>query len=604
VNKLGRARAVNAAWLDAPVRPAYPLPSMIRLHEVRFAYPGGLPALRGIALTIAPGEHVAVVGTNGSGKTTLARCLNGLLTPQQGTVEVDELDTARPEHLPRLRELVGMVFQNPDDQLVATSVETEIAFGLENLGVPLAAMRERVDAALREFDLEAYRRHPPHQLSGGQKQRVAVAATMVLRPRYLVLDEPTSLLDPRSRTRVLALLHDLPARFGTALVHITQSPEEAAQAERVVVLHQGRVHADAPPAVLFARPEALESIGLGLPFAAALHQALQRRGVELPLPDGRAPTEELLRRQLRGRAARWPEGPRSGAAPAAGPAKLATRDLSYTYDRGLPTQQPGLDAVSIDVPAGRVMAVLGTSGAGKSTLAQHLNGLLRPDRGSVLLDGTDIRQQALPRVRQRVGLVFQFPELQLFAETVAADVAYGPANLGWPADRVAASVRQALEAVGLPPDRFGARSPLQLSGGEKRRAALAGILAMEPEVLVLDEPTVGLDPGATRAMLAVFARLVGSGKTLVLITHDMDVVADLADEVVVLRTGRVVMAGDTRRVLSQPDFAANSGLEAPWPMRFAQSLAADAGEAGEAGPWPLTLAELAAALAAGSREAT
>ncbi len=582
--------------LTAPPGPAYPLTAMIRLVSVTFSYPGGPPVLDDLSLAIERGEHVAIIGANGSGKTTLARCLNGLLIPQHGQVEVDGLLTRRPDHLPRVRERVGMVFQNPDDQLVATSVETEIAFGLENLGVPRAQMRARVEAALHEFALEAYRRQPPHQLSGGEKQRLAVAATMVLQPAYLVLDEPTALLDPMSRARVLALLHSLPARFNTALVHITQDPEEASQAERVLVLHQGRLREDAPPAVLFAKGEFLESMGLGLPFAAALRQTLVRRGLALPLPDGRAPTEAQLREQLRRRGGLPTVAP-SPAPPGQPRAiKLATAELSYTYDRGLPTQRAGLDSVSMEVPAGSVLALLGTSGAGKTTLAQHLNGLLRPDRGRVLLDGSDIRQQPLPRVRQRVGLVFQFPELQLFAETVAADVAYGPRNLGWPEQRVAAAVERALAAVGLPLAEFGQRPPSGLSGGQKRRAALAGILAMEPEALVLDEPSAGLDPQATGVMLDTFARLAGAGTTLILITHDMDIVARLADHVVVLRSGRVVLAGSTREVLAAPDFPRHSGLEPPPALRFARSLAGDAAAPGQ---WPLTLDELAAAIVRG-----
>ena len=599
-HRLLSGRSINAiagylsiTSLDAFHPSEYAQPPMIRLRKVTYSYPDAPPALDDISVSLRRGEHVAVMGPNGSGKTTLARCLNGLLIPQQGTVEVEGMLTARTDQLYPLRATVGMVFQSPDDQLVATSVETEIAFGLENLGVPRPAMHERVEAALREFGLEAYRRHPPHQLSGGEKQRVAVAAAMVLRPAYLVLDEPTALLDPESKQRVLALLRTLPRRYGTALIHITQSPDEAATASRLIVMHRGRIRVDAPPEAVFADPGALEEIGLGVPFAVALRQAMEKRGVRLPANglDGESATPTAAYLEAARRTPARPPPPRR---PLPSEMKVRAEDLVYWYDRGLPTEQPGLLGVSLDVPRGTVIGLLGVSGSGKTTLAQHLNGLITPEQGRVLLDGMDIRLQPLPRVRQRVGLVFQFPERQLFAETVAADVSFGPRNLGWADERVAAAVERALLAVGLPLARFGNRPPLALSGGERRRAALAGVLAMDPEVLVLDEPTAGLDPGSSKAVLDIFIRLVETGKSLVLITHDMELVAELTDRVVVLAGGRVIMSGETRAVLSHPEFATRSGLELPAALSTAlQLFGRDAAEMLA----PLTLDELAADLA-------
>jgi len=544
---------------------------MITVQNASFSYPGGVPALRAVDLEIHPGESLAIIGANGSGKTTLARCLNGLLLPQEGQVRVDDFPTGDPQALFEVRKRVGMVFQNPDDQLVATTVEAEIAFGLENLAVPPGQMHERVDQALAAFHLETYRHHPPHRLSGGEKQRVAIAAAIALRPRYLVLDEPTALLDPQSRREVGDLLRSLRDESSITTIHITQIPEEAVQVDRIVVMHQGRRVYDMPPAELFKDPGLLQPLDLGVPFASALAALLQERarislGLHLSI-------DSLAQAVLPHLSASSPEWDRP-APPHPAPGKLSTEALEHIYDPGLPTEHPGIRDVEMEIPTGGILALIGPTGSGKTTLAQHFNGLLKPHRGRVLLEGRDIWTQDLPQVRRRVGLVFQFPELQLFAESVELDVAFGPGNLGYGPRKIEELVTFALDAVRLPRARFGQRSPLSLSGGEKRRVALAGVLAMAPEVLVLDEPTAGLDWRATRRMCEVFLRLQEQGKTLVLITHDMDLVAELATHVVVLRQGQVQLQGHARQVLSNPDFPRLSALEPPASIRFVRALAA------------------------------
>ncbi len=546
---------------------------MIHVQNLSFAHPGNIQALQGIDLDIHPGERLAIIGPNGSGKTTLARCLNGLNLPQSGQVQVDGLFTHTPEALFEIRKRVGMVFQNPDDQLVATSVETEIAFGLENLAVAVSEMRRRVEEVLEQFHLEAYRHHPPHHLSGGEKQRLALAAAMALRPRYLILDEPTALLDPRGRQEVGALLDSLQGEFGIATIHITQFPTEAARADRLLVLHQGRVLYDAPPAEIFQDPRPLQSIGLDVPFASAVRaHLLDQTRLSLGL---HTTIEDLA-------AALAPELPpsalkaRSPVAPSTAPTKLSTERLDFVYDQGLLTEQVGLDRVSVSIPSAGIVALVGPSGSGKTTLAQHFNALLRPHRGRVLLDGQDIwaKGHDQSQIRHRVGLIFQFPELQLFEETVELDVAFGPKNLGFPSAQIKDLVTRALATVGLPREYFGHRPPLSLSSGEKRRVALAGVLAMAPEVLVLDEPTAGLDPGASQNMRSVFQQLQRQGTTLVLITHDMDLVAQLAHQVVVLGKGRVQLQGSTRQVLADPGLLQSSGLEPPPSVQLMQALAA------------------------------
>ncbi len=538
---------------------------MIRVEKLSLSYRGGLAALRSIDLHISPGENIALIGANGAGKTTLACCLNGLQQPQAGRVLVDGMDTSDPTQLRSIRQLVGMVFQSPDDQLGGTTVADELAFGLENLALASDEIRQRVEETLAAFNLEAYRRYPPHRLSGGEKQLVAIAAVVAMRPRYLVLDESTALLDPGERQQIAELLQRLHTAYGIATILITQSPEEAARADRVIVLHAGRVHADGPPAALFADPPKLRALGLDLPFASTL-------GTHLPLAELHLELEALSDAL----AALKPQMPLPPWTPPAPPppalSKLATEGLTHFYDEHLPTRRCGIRDITIDIPTGTVLALVGTNGSGKTTLAQHFNALLKPSRGRVLLDGCDIDSHPPARVRQRIGLAFQFPELQLFAETVAADVAFGPRNLGFAPERVDCLVARALAMVDMPLGEFGPRQPLSLSGGERRRVALAGVLAMDPEVLVLDEPTAGLDPRTTASLCRLFAELNNQGRTLVLISHDMELVGRLATHVVVLCQGRIGLQGPARAVLAHPEFDAISGLVPPPSVQLARLL--------------------------------
>ena len=538
---------------------------MIRVEKLSLSYRKGITALRSIDLQISPGENIALIGANGSGKTTLARCLNGLQQPQEGRVLVDGMDASDLAQIRSIRQLVGMVLQNPDDQLVGTTVAAELAFGLENLALASDEIHRCIEETLAAFDLGSYRRCSPHKLSGGEKQRVAIAAVVAMRPRYLVLDESTALLDPGERQQVAELLQRLRTAYGIATILITQSPEEAARADRVIVLHAGRVHADGPPAVLFADPLKLRGLGLDLPFASALatHLSLAETHLELDtLSDALA--------VLKPQTPLPPWTPPSPPAPT--PSKLAAEELTHLYDEYLPTRRCGIRDIDINIPAGSILALVGTNGAGKTTLAQHFNALLKPSRGRVLLDGCDIGSQPPAHVRQRVGLAFQFPELQLFAESVAEDVAFGPRNLGFAPERVDSLVDRALAMVDMPLEEFGPRQPLSLSGGERRRVALAGILAMDPEVFVLDEPTAGLDPQTTASLSQLFAELSGQGRTLVLISHDMELVGRLATHVVVLRQGHIELQGLARAVLSHPEFESISGLVPPMSMQLALRL--------------------------------
>ena len=516
---------------------------MIEIDHVEYVHATGVPALRGVHVTLEPGRWTALIGPNGSGKTTLARCLNGLLVPTAGAVRVDGV-TVDDTTLQYIRSRVAMVFQNPDDQVVAPTVETDIVFGLENQGVDPLQMRSRVDEILSTFHLEAYRNHPPHLLSGGERQRLAVAAAVAVRPDYLILDEPTALLDPRSRADLMDLIERLCRDQGLGVLHITQSPEEAARAGRVLVLQDGCLVDDDTPRRVFSRASELAGLGLAVPFA-----------VDVATAAGGGTAQALHPEELGDWLVEEFEAPASHCGTVA-PAlvrqgvKLETESLSHIYRVGVPTPVEALQGVDLTIPPGSISALVGPSGSGKTTLVQHFNGLLRPSAGQVRLDGCDIWSDGDGRgARRQVGLVFQFPEDQLFEETVAADVAFGPRNHGCAPAEATRRAADALATVGLPVETFGARAPLSLSGGERRRAAIAGVLAISPAVVVLDEPTAGLDPANEQVIAHLLARLATDGCSVVLVSHDMDRVAELASQVTVMDRGRVRWHGATRQVL-------------------------------------------------------
>ena len=558
---------------------------MIVAEDVSFSYhlPSGneVPTLRGLSLEIGDSGSLAVIGPNGSGKSTLARCLNGLIVPRSGRIMVDGLDTAVPENKWTIHQRAGMIFQNPDNQLVSTTVEREVAFGLENLGLPSPEIHDRVVWALDRFNLEKYRQYPPHRLSGGEKQRLAIAAVASMRPRYLICDEPTSSLDPGDRRDILDLLLSIVEEYRLSVVFITQSPEEAVRMDRIALVVDGDIAAEGTPEEVYRESGRLAAHGLDAPLAKRLADALRTRGVAVPA--GIVHPEPLVR-WLADRApessraddsSRVDESPRAPESPPAGgrdvtargdipsespapnakpavslttPPVIAFDRVRHTYSPGTSLEIPALRDVTTQVFPGECVALTGPNGSGKSTMIQHLNRLLKADSGTVRVEGEDVSspESDLRKLRQKVGLVFQFPEAQLFEETVFDDVAFGPRQTGVAASEVPDLVNRALERVGLDPGRFSHRHPLSLSGGEKRRAAIAGILAMEPSVLALDEPTSGLDPQSVRQVEAIFMACKAKGTTLFLITHDMDLISRMADRILVMENGGI--AADTTPV--------------------------------------------------------
>ena len=540
----------------------------VRLSHVTLVYDGGVRALDDVSLEVSRGERICVLGANGSGKSTLASVVCGLLAPDEGTVELagervcadgsPDLEAYR-----RARRSLGLVFQNPDDQIVTSVVEDDVAFGPENLGLPRDEIAARVARELHRVAMEGYAGADPSRLSGGQRQRVCIAGALAMEPAVLVLDEPGSLLDVRGRAAIMRVMGRL-AAAGTTLIHVTHFMEEALDADRVLVMDHGRILLEGTPDEVFSHGPELSGLGLEVPFAARLSERL-----DLPWTcDERQLLCEL------------------GTVP-----NLQVEHVTFSYGRG----ERALDDVSFEVPAGSSTAIIGQTGSGKSTLLRLLCGLERPDEGRVVVDGHDTSsRRGSKAARRAVGYVMQHPERQLFAETVEKDVAFGPRNLKLPAAEVERRVSRAIETVGLTARRND--SPFTLSGGQRRLCALAGILAMEPRILVLDEPTAGLDPRGRAMLRRVLARLSERDITLVQVTHSMEDAAR-SERVVALDQSRLVAIGTPREVFSRDNERRlrEGGLGIPRSLRVAREL--------EDRGWPplgdpLTTDELVAAIRA------
>lgn len=552
----------------------------VRLAHVTLRY-GDSVALDDVTLEVCRGERVCVLGANGSGKSTLASVICGLLAPDEGDVELagHAVCTGGVPDLAAYRDArrqLGLVFQNPDDQIVTSVVADDVAFGPENLGVPRAQISVRVARELRRVAMEKYAHADPSRLSGGQRQRVCIAGALAMEPAVLVLDEPSSLLDVRGRAAIMRVMGRL-AAAGATLVHVTHFMDEALAADRVVVMQHGRVALEGTPDEVFAAKNAqvIEALGLEMPFEARLAVALRQAGAAgdaIAAPG--APSDEKP----------------TACAPAAEPLAILARDLDFSYG----PNARALDGVSLEVPAHATTAIVGQTGSGKSTLLRLLCGLEAADAGSLTVCGINAAtKRGRRQVRRAVGYVMQHPERQLFAQTVAEDVAFGPRNQGLSAAEVERRVAHALDLVSLA-DRRDA-SPFELSGGQQRLAAIAGVLAMEPELLVLDEPTAGLDPRGRARLRALMADLAAHGVTLLQVTHSMEDAAR-ADHVVVLDQSHVLAAGTPAEVFcpaNEPQLTA-VGLGLPRPLAYACEHALDAR--------PLTLEALVAALRAQDAE--
>lgn len=560
----------------------------IKIDRISFSYEDSVSgvdqdqALKDVSLEIKKGEHIAVLGRNGSGKSTLARLINGLEIPATGDIWVAGYNTRDEEESWEVRRRCGMVFQNPDNQIVATTVEEDVAFGPENLGMPSAEIREAVDQALAYVGLSEYAHKAPTELSGGQKQKLAIAGILAMRPECIILDEATSMLDPEGRESFLALVLRLQKDRGLTVINITHDMSEAAMADKVVVLHQGRVILSGTPAEIFHYVDEIREIGLDVPVHTAVARLLSaREGINLPV--GAAATVDSAEAAIRhyfkikdaAATTRISLNQEDVASAETIENVIEARNISYSYNSETYSPEEAVRDISFEVKRGEFFGVMGHSGSGKSTLIQHLNGLLRLQEGSLTVLGRDLRKvKDIRALRRQVQVLFQYPEHQLFADTVREDIYFGPRKLAVPEDKIEEQVQEACRLAGVN-DAWMERSPFELSGGEKRRVALAGILAMKPDILILDEPAAGLDPAGREEILAYLKELHRRGVTIIMVSHSMEDLARLSDRILVLNQGRRVMLDAVADIFDQHEKLVKNHLQFPATKAFLERFKHD-----------------------------
>ena len=551
---------------------------IVAAQNLTFGYPDDdFLALDNLSCNIKEGELVAVLGHNGSGKSTFAKHINAILLPTGGKCYVDGIDTCDEEKLYDIRRTAGMVFQNPDNQIVATVCEEDVAFGLENTGVEPSEIRKRVDQALKDVGMYSYRLHAPHQLSGGQKQRIAIAGIIAMRPKIIILDEPTAMLDPKGRREVMDTVIRLNKEFNVTIILITHYMDEAALCDRIMVINSGKKILDDTPKKVFSNVALLRERGLDVPQVTELIYDLKAEGIQLPKDiiheDECADVlYDYITKHKSEKIA--PKLPDNKPIDYSDEKVIEAENLTYTYSPGTPFAKTAVDNVSFSINKGEFLAVIGHTGSGKSTLIQHLNGLIRPTSGRILIDGEDLWKDPkdIRRFRFKVGLVFQYPEYQLFEETVYKDIAFGPKNMGLSDEEIEKRVYEAAAYLGLPKNIMD-KSPFELSGGQKRRVAIAGVLAMRPEVLILDEPTAGLDPMGRET---VFGQIKNyhkeTGSTVILVSHSMEDVAKLANRVMVIDDSKIFKLGGVDEVFRETEALKNMGLSVPQVTRVFDAL--------------------------------
>lgn len=554
-------------------------------------------AVDGIDLSVAEGEFVAILGRNGSGKSTLARLTNGLLTPTDGKITVLGMDASNQKNLFEIRKGVGIVFQNPDNQTVASIVEDDVAFGPENIGVSREEIGERIRFSLEAVGMQAFRHATPERLSGGQKQRVAIAGVLALKPKIMILDEATAMLDPRGRKEVMDVVLRLNKEEKITVLLITHFPEEAMLADRAIVMHQGKIVMQGKPDDVLSDGAELEKYALKLPRALQIGHALRKGGLQIQDAMGAEdlanniaavlPKTGTVSTKTEETEKIWTEDERG---------RVYCENLSFVYNEKSPFATHALNGVDLEIYPGDFFGIIGCTGSGKSTFVQHLNALIKtpsaqkkykakkpkkgkptPPKTILRVNGFDLtdKKTDFKALRAKVGMVFQYPEYQLFAESVFEDVAFGLKNFReeMTKEEIELAVRSAIEQVGLDYEQVKNRSPFELSGGQKRRVAIAGVIVTKPEILVLDEPAAGLDPLGKEEIMQLLHKLHADWcKTVVVVSHDMDEISENCNRAAVFSEGRVALCDTPKKIFSQSEKIKKLGLDAPFVARVSESL--------------------------------
>lgn len=548
----------------------------ITVKDLWYTYPKaeGL-TLKGVNLRARRREFLAIMGRTGAGKTTLCLCLNGII-PQymegrmEGRVIVTEMNSL--EHpIQALATKVGLLFQDSESQIFGITVKDDVAFGPCNLGLPPDDVHRRIKTALATVRLSGYEERETVNLSGGEKQRLAIAGILAMKPSVLVLDEPTSELDPMGKHEVLSTVKQLREERDVTIVMVEHDSEGVARcADRVIVMDGGKIVMEGEPHEVFERVRELKEKGVRPPEVCELAIKLRKSGfalggrIPITTEEARDYLKELLRKRKIRQAPNRLDDPKL-TSPETEPI-IEVENLRHTYPGGV----EAIRGIGLEIFRGEFLAIVGQNGSGKSTLVKHFNGLLKPTEGRVIVDGVDTKDATVAQLSRKVGYVFQNPDHQIFASTVEEEISYGLKNIGLPSEDVKRRVSKALRFVGL--EGKEKRYPFLFGKGERQKIAVASVLAMEPDVLIIDEPTTGQDWQGRLYMMELVNKLHQDGRTIIMITHDMRIVADHAKRVIVLRQGQVMLDGTPKEVFSQTDLLKSTYLQPPEITRLAQSL--------------------------------
>ena len=534
---------------------------MIKIEKLTYKYPNATtPALDNINLEIHEGEFILLVGLSGCGKSTLVRCLNGIIPKVaggdlRGKIKIGGKDISSCK-VHQLSRYVGMVFQNPNAQLFGLTVEEDVAFGPGNLGIARNEIQNLVEKSMGIVGMEKLRKRFTFTLSGGEKQRTAIAGAIAMEPEILVLDEPTSDLDPVGTKQVLEILKRLNIDKKITIILVEHKIDEVfGLADRTIVMDRGKIILDGKTCEVFTRNfDLLESIGIYPPQLIRLSRMLRVK----PSYNGIFSYFNSMNGSLK----KFSE---IKTIKKTSP-KVVFEDVWFNYRNGT----PAIKGISLEIKKGEFIALIGPNGSGKTTLLSCLIGFIKPGKGRILIDGQDIKKLSVAELAVKVGYLFQNPDLQLFTDTVAEEGGFGLKNRSLAAADINKKVAQAMEIMEL--SEYRERHPHSLSRGQRQRLAVASILSMEQDILVLDEPTTGQDRGHLCKFLSQIKKLNDAGKTIIMITHDMSMVAEYAERTIVMENGKILMDSCTRDVFSREEIIERASIEPPLLAKISNDL--------------------------------
>lgn len=542
--------------------------AFIEIENLKYRYPKAEKlALDGISLSIEKGSFVGIIGRNGAGKSTLASAIIGLV-PQfykgayGGKVSVAGMDAATVP-VGELSRKVGLIFQNPFNQLSGAkdNVYEETCFGMQNFGIEPDEMRRRVDETLKMLGIYDFRDRNPFDLSGGQMQRVAIASILVLHPEVIILDEPTSQLDPAGSDEVFKAVERL-TEEGITVIMIEQKIDKIAEySDRMILLDDGKLIADSTPDEVLSR-EDLDAYGIIPPASVRISKALGYKDGQGFYPATADKAVKLLSGKIQFKQHIEDDKTTQSSE------RISVQNLSFHYHEGLDI----LHAFSLSFDS-RSTAIIGQNGAGKTTLAKLLKGLLKPPEGKIILDGNDISSSTAASLAGSIGYVFQNPDDQIFKPKVIDEVMFGPLNIGMNDKEAKESAMEALSMVNLA--SASERNPYDLDLHERKLVALASVIAMDPDVIILDEPTIAQDDSGKQLIQKIIRELRDNGKLVISILHDMDLVAASFERVIAMSSGSVIADGSPRQVFSNEEILKEAGLELPHITKLAKRLGAE-----------------------------